>query len=591
MNKKINTFSIKNILFITTILLLNSCSLFNSWLNSGVIETNSWKVIENKDFFKNKELINFKEEDIKQEKISSWEIVKSKEEIILKKEKQKKDDEKIKEKIKQKILEKNKKKKLEQAEKIKEENKYCILDLCLDKNKKIIDKQDKYIQNFYLDWKAVDYSYITKDKTYIRKIYSVELWWESESIKKIWNYYIRQKISQWCSISFEQKILDKNGKQVNVNITDLPNKIKLWNYNWSLNLNFKWDTFSFNKNDFIYFKKIINNKQDLLNEIKKHIDKNKKVYKKYYFKNKYGIYVSYSSNLKQSQRYIYLWNDKTWLKKAVRENWDFIDYDLTNKIIWYFGEQSSLWLVDSTWKRVLKVEKKNLPVFKVKKFDNRGHYLVYATNWYKFQSFVEMCKPAVYIYDNKQNSLNLTYNEWAYFTKLIPEFNINSWWNYKANNWKVEVNNDKFDYLYYAIKVPNYKHNKNWWIVYGENIEKFFLDKLDKINFNSKEKQDFLDYWVWKYDKDKYYFVSFKYKKDIDKLVKLNFKNHYKKEFRVLLDSYELENLLPSQKQFLYSKVWDKFDKYLIKRFDRTNNNEVFEWWGVLIKKGKSFVY
>jgi hypothetical protein len=106
------------------------------------------------------------------------------------------------------------------------------------------------------------------------------------------------------------------------------------------------------------------------------------------------------------------------------------------------------------------------------------------------------------------------------------------------------------------------------------------MDKLEKINFSKKEKSDFIDFWKKEYKNDKYYFVSFKYKEDLDKIVPLNFSNKVDNEFRVLLDSYELENLSKDKEKFLYSsKDKNKFDKYLIKRFERGNtSNEVFEW-------------
>jgi hypothetical protein len=66
----------------------------------------------------------------------------------------------------------------------------------------------------------------------------------------------------------------------------------------------------------------------------------------------------------------------------------------------------------------------------------------------------------------------------------------------------------------------------------------------------------------------------------LDKIVPLNFSKPVENEFRVLLDSYEIGNLPSDKEQFLYQpKDKNKFDKYLIKRFERGNSkNEVFEW-------------
>jgi hypothetical protein len=74
-----------------------------------------------------------------------------------------------------------------------------------------------------------------------------------------------------------------------------------------------------------------------------------------------------------------------------------------------------------------------------------------------------MCKPAVYVYDkfNRKNNLKIQYNNSSYFTKLIPHFNAENSWDFYSNNGKVIVDNETYDYLYYAIKVTNFKHNLN----------------------------------------------------------------------------------------------------------------------------------
>ena len=84
----------------------------------------------------------------------------------------------------------------------------------------------------------------------------------------------------------------------------------------------------------------------------------------------------------------------------------------------------------------------------------------------------------------------------------------------------------------------------------------------------------------------------FIYKEYLYKILKLYFSKNPDKFFRVLLYSYELSWLPKGKEYFLYDKNnKTKFDKNLIKRFERWNSQaEVFEWWWVLKTSEKRYV-
>jgi hypothetical protein len=103
---------------------------------------------------------------------------------------------------------------------------------------------------------------------------------------------------------------------------------------------------------------------------------------------------------------------------------------------------------------------------------------------------------------------------------------------------------------------------------------------------NEKEIADFLEYWVEKFDKDFYYFVSFKYNEEIDEYISLNFNKKPTSQFRVLLEAYKLSGKNWLNDNSKYENIWDKFDKYLIKTANRSQDFDVFEWWGVFYNGG-----
>ncbi len=484
---------------------------------------------------------------------------------------------------------------------------YCVLDVCLNNSvNKIEDKWDKYVQLFgdYYNGMSYEkypqsYSVYKKDWSYIKKVLEASMASEYVEVHKYDNYYSKVNVNASCAwFSIKQSIFDLLGNSIDKSIPELKSGISAWNYTWNLKLNFEGKTnlyqddtliikdrkFASSDEMYSYMKEQIYNKDTLKRKIKK----------RYVFELNNWLYALYEANFEQPNRIVFLWTDVDRMKNAVNWEADFMDFDLTQKIVWYYWENSWEGIMNSDWKRITNITKANLPLFKVKKFDDNWYFILYIKSPYTIQFFAEMCKPAVYIYDkNKsENTLSIDYENGSYFTKVIPDFTSKDSWKFTWNNWDVEVKGESYDYLYYAIMVKWYEHNENGWIVAWENISKFFNDKLDKINFNEKEKKDFLEYWLPKYEAGKYYFVSFKYKEDLDKMVDLSFKNKPNVEFRVLLDSYELDAMSSDKERFLYSNVWDSFDKYLIKRFDRWNSDyEVFEWGGVLEKNGEYFIY
>ena len=308
----------------------------------------------------------------------------------------------------------------------------------------------------------------------------------------------------------------------------------------------------------------------------------------------YDVVFQYSSrpNIVSSHRVIYLGTNQDWLSENIASNWDFMNLELTNRIIWYFWEYdalvSNMFIQDKNFERIERVTQAELPVFQVKRINDVGNYVIYLTDDYEFWSFAEMCKPVVYYYSptTEQNTLTFQLHRNDFYTTLIPDFNRGNGWDFTWKNGKVIVDDTTYDYLYYSIMSSHYEHNENGWIVGWEDMEVFFDEKLDAIWFLSHEKNDFLEYWRDEYESWRYYFVSFKYNEELDFLAPMSLAKEPENIIRVLLDSYELETLESYQKRFLYIP-WevDRLHLHLIQSFTRySDRREVFEWWGVLRK-------
>jgi len=315
-----------------------------------------------------------------------------------------------------------------------------------------------------------------------------------------------------------------------------------------------------------------------------------------YVEKKQKINTTYYVYLLDFPGVIFPYTTKTpasfWLYHSdkILENWNIVDIETAKKIyekMWNYHVLSheNQGTIPEPSDEIL------TQLFRVQQVKD-SQYLVYLNDKYSLQSMAEMCKPLVYIYDkDSQNmSLKLDTIKDSEFTKLIPDFQEKNTWNFSTKNNKVFFWNTSYDYLYYAIKVPNYTHNEDGWIIQWSQAQDFFEDKLSYMWFNQQEQTDFIEYWTPTYEKNKYYFVSFKFNQELDTFVKLEFSQKPNSIFRVLLDSYEIDDKLQVPSKFWYENTWELFDTQLLETYTRTGKYDVFEWGGVLQTFDKKYI-
>ncbi len=313
-----------------------------------------------------------------------------------------------------------------------------------------------------------------------------------------------------------------------------------------------------------------------------------------------SIYVLYSTDDIDYEKFLFFYNPTDTERESVQVDSEIIaDKKFTKNILKQYSQMTTSASVFEKGEDGKIVHEEYFPdkaIFRVEKLKNEhAPFKVFlASDDFEIRTLAEMCKPVVYYYgdENQKNTLTLNPKNGDFFTKLIPEFTSENTWKFTSKKGKISVENKNYDYLYYSLATVDYQHNEHGWIVRGEDAVKFFEDKLVKIGFNPVEKTDFIDYWKDKYQSGKYYFISFKYTDELEKIITLDFANKPAQMFRVLLDSYELARLSPHHKKFLYQlNISDTLDRKLIKTFDRdASKSAVFEWGGVLQTREKRFV-
>lgn len=113
-------------------------------------------------------------------------------------------------------------------------------------------------------------------------------------------------------------------------------------------------------------------------------------------------------------------------------------------------------------------------------------------------------KPAIYLYPTQKSSITVSLRVNGTITKTIPKYN---------KGWKVTANPDGvieggYDYLFYeadlkTISIPN----EGWVVAYGE-LNRWFDLHLTQLGLNTKEKKQFIEYWMNELPSAPYYKIQ-----------------------------------------------------------------------------------
>lgn len=146
-------------------------------------------------------------------------------------------------------------------------------------------------------------------------------------------------------------------------------------------------------------------------------------------------YVYTADNTPSSVYIVQLGTDAAWLSENLDSQGNLLNKSLSQKILGYFGTakiSNYIMAYANNQMRLENITAENMPLFKVKKFDDKGNYLLYPTQKYVFSIMAELCKPVVYYYSDipEYNSLTIeTQNTLDTFTKVIPDFSqANTWY-------------------------------------------------------------------------------------------------------------------------------------------------------------------
>lgn len=146
-------------------------------------------------------------------------------------------------------------------------------------------------------------------------------------------------------------------------------------------------------------------------------------------------------------------------------------------------------------------------------------------------AFTPNCKPAIYLYPQKPQDINVKLGILGEITVSDPKYNPETGWNVKANSdgvIQLPTTNypaspaggqppTKYPYLFYEANLKTGYKPREGWIISRENIKDQLTAILNSVGLNEKEKEDFLEYWLPRLTLKPYYFAGFVPVEEIDK--------------------------------------------------------------------------
>ncbi len=311
--------------------------------------------------------------------------------------------------------------------------KYCTLEDCLENWEKLEEQGEELVQYFKTDDSTEkqsykrsprSYSVYKKDGSYMRKI--ISMWKDYSYIEtiKYWNYYVKKEFSKWCEWeSIKQIILDSQWKETSENITKLKDEIKIWDYTWKLKLNFNTryklssksqTVFTYSPSTTFVQSSVLNTSEEAIKYIEEDIynesllssEFTQENRRKYYYsenwiaqdylfevdKNLYAVYET--TDFKEPNWVVYLWDNDDFLNLEEKEEINFMDLKTTQKLVLSYSEWGSKWVVWKNWDKLKIVKRSDLPIFKVKKLDDKWYFLLYTVSDYKISDLIsaDVCK-------------------------------------------------------------------------------------------------------------------------------------------------------------------------------------------------------
>jgi hypothetical protein len=201
-----------------------------------------------------------------------------------------------------------------------------------------------------------------------------------------------------------------------------------------------------------------------------------------------------------------------------------------------------------------------------------GEFAEYRNN--KFVPMAEICKPVIYLYPESPTALNVKVSPNGGIIYSDPQYPTKGWDVVAYPDGKIidSSTGQAYEYLFWEGIGINYPQQKYGWVVAKSDVSKFLDNKLYELGLRGKEIADFKEYWVARLSQQPYYFISFLYQDEFNKIAPLEVSVQPAQEIRVMMTASglnEYKQVVPQE----FSPV-SRTDKGFV----------LVEWGGALLK-------
>jgi hypothetical protein len=157
--------------------------------------------------------------------------------------------------------------------------------------------------------------------------------------------------------------------------------------------------------------------------------------------------------------------------------------------------------------------------FSVTSQNSNGYYADWLTPY---------CKPAIYLYPQQVTDVHVVLNPIGKLNLTIPQYPKLGWDVTVSPNGNIVSNGQQYDYLYYEAKLPDEKiiPPSDGFVVSYQDLASRLPQIVTAYGLNTKEKDQFVEYWLKVLPHAPYYFIGVMPEAELDRLSPLSITPH-----------------------------------------------------------------
>ena len=200
---------------------------------------------------------------------------------------------------------------------------------------------------------------------------------------------------------------------------------------------------------------------------------------------------------------------------------------------------------------VANLEYEHIFCFKLSKKENENNIIIQK----KIKSIDcgGALKPIIYLYPTEETQVNVQLGNKERITCSYPKYTTG--WNVIAQPngdlKDIDTNKSLYSLYYESNNVVEFKVEKDGFIVKGEDSAEFLEEKLKILRLTDREAEEFIIYWLPKLEANKYNYIRFATREEIDANMPLTITPEPDTTIRILMEYKGLENTIEVEEQSL----------------------------------------